>query len=351
MVQNPFRASLGVLLTVVCLGICLICLLYLPAYLPAWFMDTYSRRVYPFWQYVWGELHPNSRWLLADFLWPTTALLFLVRLIWLGFRYVWWFWPFRAVLEVLLWAGVLTLLFMVSWGLNYHKPSLYHQYVSELDSTKLSPVDWIFAIQQSRAARPAEISDTCKDKLSYSLVAFQPETVVNQWLGNKGLPEAPDIAVKTSLWSPVYTRLSIAGMFTPITGEATISNSIFVMVQPFTKAHEFAHWAGYAFEQDADLIAYMALWQAEDPWIVYAGWLQWWHSIGAPEEYRILLGKEVNQDLDCYSRWQANKPRWRFQHLFWQAYDKQLKAQGIVEGIASYRLGEAVALKALRAAR
>ena len=353
MIQKQFKASLGILVLVIVLAGCLAVLTFLPGHLPDWFMESYGQKIYPLWQHLWGYIHPSSiSWIMADMLWPALFILLVFRLLWLFRKVSWWFWPVRAGLEILLWFGVFGLLFMFTWGLNYHKPSLYGQFVAGLDSTELSPTDWVFAIQQTKSTRSEELGDICMaPPLPRNERDFQPATVVNEWLQDNHLPTVPNEVVKVSRWTPLYSRLSVAGMFTPITGEATVSGSNFALVQPFIKAHEFAHWAGYAYEQDADLIAYLALWQAQDPWIVYAGWLQWWYSIHAPDNFHQLLGDQVVRDLDCYAQWQAGKVRWSMRRLLWKAYDSHLKAQGIEQGISSYNMGEAAALKVFLAHR
>ena len=353
MIEKQFKASFGVLILVVLLGCCLLLLTFLPAYLPDWFMTSYELKIYPLWQQFWGYIHlSDGKWVIADFFWPALFALLLVRLLWLCRKVSWWFWPVRAGLEILLWSGILALLFMFSWGLNYHKPSLYDQYVAELDTTELSPADWVVAIQQTRSSRPQGLGDIClMPPLPKNVRDFQPAEIVNEWLQDYQLPTVPVDVVKVSRWSSVYSRLAVAGVFTPITGEATISSHNFALVQPFIKAHEFVHWAGYAYEQDADLIAYLALWQAQDPWVTYAGWLQWWYSMRVAHDFQQLLGDQVEHDLECYALWQSHKVRWSIRRLLWKVYDSHLKAQGIEQGISSYNLGEAAALKVFLARR
>jgi hypothetical protein len=116
------------------------------------------------------------------------------------------------------------------------------------------------------------------------------------------------------------------------------------MAQPFIQLHEYAHFAGYALEQDADIIAYWSGWLSPDPVWQYSAWLEFWMSVKAPSEVYQQLSNAIIDDMKCYQDFLTSQPRWSINTLAWKVYEVHLKSQGVTEGLGSYQLGEAMAL-------
>lgn len=88
-----------------------------------------------------------------------------------------------------------------------------------------------------------------KDKL----IMRVPELVASVY-GAQETPSAPKIA----RYPEVFRLLNIAGLYSPWSGEPIINPLEPAVTIPFTACHEAAHSAGFAKEDDANFIAYLA---------------------------------------------------------------------------------------------
>jgi hypothetical protein len=72
------------------------------------------------------------------------------------------------------------------------------------------------------------------------------------------------------------TWLSVAGFYSPFTAETDFNREQPAWDLPFSMAHEKAHQRGYAREDEASLIGFLACIDASDPFVRYSGYL---HSL------------------------------------------------------------------------
>ena len=72
-------------------------------------------------------------------------------------------------------------------------------------------------------------------------------------------------------------------------------------------------------------------------------------SVNLSDEQFANLPPELSVDMQCYSDYVRNQPRWDISKVLWKIYDSHLKNQGIEEGIHSYKLGETIALTSYQA--
>jgi len=304
----------------------------------------YGLRFYPWLQQGLQRLPEPSGFALMDPLWLFLPLLFLARLVWL-LRTNLMARLARVGTEILLWCSIAYLLLMLLWGLNYHRPALYQQLQQEGISAQMSNELWQFALQESTAmtARLPADFDACA-LASVTFNDTRPGALLHSTLAGRQLKPPPQRRVRASAWSWLYVRLGIAGLYSPLTGEPTYSQDLFPWSKPFVMTHEYSHWAGFAREYDADILAYWALWAAPDPIWQYSAWLEWWMAIGVPEPFLDALPATLQTGMACYAQYLKQQPRWSVGPMFWRAYELNLKNQGVPEGLASYQMGEAMAL-------
>lgn len=304
---------------------------------------VYGDTFYPMIQSGLQRLPQPRGFALADTLWVLVPALFLLRMVWL----------WRAnlirripllILETLLWAVTLYLLMMLTWGLNYQRPSLYSQLQDRGFTTRLAQGHWAFALEQTRLtfeSLPEDV-DLCSLEQPYS--TSRPSAFLHSAMAAADLPPAPSRSVAFSAWSGIYSRLSVGGVYIPFTGEPTVNRNIFNPSKPMIMTHELAHWAGYAHEYDADILAYWSLWLSPDPIWQASAWLLWWTDIRAPDAIRAQWPTELSATVTCYREYLQSQPRWNIQALMWKLYDRNLRNQGVQGGMASYQMGEAMAL-------
>ena len=149
---------------------------------------------------------------------------------------------------------------------------------------------------------------------------------------------------KTLLSSELMNYLGLAGFYFPWTGEANYNDRQPAPTLPHSVAHEKAHQRGFAPEDEAGFVGYLACALSDDPYSRYSGALfaqrQLIGELGRYDLKRAqaLLARRlpgVQRDVD-------------FLRAFWARYegtatrvsqsvnDRYLKSQGMKGGVATY---------------
>ncbi len=303
----------------------------------------YGGVIYPWIQQTLRLLPEPQSFALIDALLLIVPLALLIRIAWQLRRQ-----PLRrlpgAVVIVWLWLSSIYLIMMLTWGLNYHRPSLYQDLLDDGFTRNLQDNHWQFALEQTHktAENLPENFNYCEPVVDIN--PDRPSAFAHSAMAFANLPTSPPRRVKDSAWSFYYRGISVAGVYMPFTGEPTYNRFSFPMSKPFVMTHEYMHWAGYAREYDADILAYWSLWLSPDPIWQYSAWLEWWRGVGAPKTVREQLNPDVQKTLTCYAQFQQQNPPWAIAKWHWQLYEQNLKAQGVPEGLKSYAMGESLAL-------
>ena len=73
--------------------------------------------------------------------------------------------------------------------------------------------------------------------------------------------------------SDFFSQQYSAGYYFPFTMEANYNDVMYIMNWPFAICHELAHLRGYIYEDEANMIGYLACVQSGDPFFEYSGYL------------------------------------------------------------------------------
>lgn len=143
------------------------------------------------------------------------------------------------------------------------------------------------------------------------------------------------------------SRLGLAGVYVPWTAEATYNRDVPAALLPHVVAHEKAHQRGAAREDEAQFLGFLACVEAADPYVRYSGYL---HA------QRELLFQVREVDAEATRSLVSRRHRGVQRDVtaaiaFWQRHegvasraadavnDRYLRAQGVPDGIRSYRRG------------
>lgn len=149
---------------------------------------------------------------------------------------------------------------------------------------------------------------------------------------------------KRVLFSRVMSHTNIIGLYCVLTGEANIDVDIPDMEIPSTVMHEMAHQRGFAREDEANYIAWLACMSHPDPAFRYSGSvLALQYAMNAlysasPDMY-FELAKTYS--MDVYNDFQNQQNYWKqFQgtvkKIANQMNDTYLKMNGQTDGVRSY---------------
>jgi hypothetical protein len=304
---------------------------------------VYARRFYPAVRFAFSLL---TGWVPFSIAEPLLVLAVVLLIAWLLSR------PRRAA--TLLWrllvgAGAVYLTFLLAWGLNYRRPRLAGLAGMSASGGSREELRVLSTelIADANAARAGAGED---DEGVLSLAGGRRSALD---AADDGLQAAAArlpglsgrrVRAKPALLSPLLSRLGIAGIFAPFTGEANVNAMLPAPDLPFAAAHELAHQRGYAREDEANYIASVACRLHPRKDFRYSGLLLsslYVQSALAAEDRGLAVELErarspaVRRDLDALAEW-SRRYRSRLTQAAQRVNNAYLKSQGQPLGVRSY---------------
>lgn len=151
-------------------------------------------------------------------------------------------------------------------------------------------------------------------------------------------------SVKSSLMSLLQSYNGTSGYFNPLTGEAQVNSRIPKTSYPTTTCHEIAHQLGFAAENEANFIGFLAANSSDDAYFKYASYrMAFGYCISElrkrePEKQALLMKsvnvgilKDFKESFDFWEHYQNP-----FEPLIKKGYDAYLKANNQQKGVDSY---------------
>ncbi|GAB1309126.1 DUF3810 domain-containing protein [Urechidicola sp. KH5] len=242
-------------------------------------------------------------------------------------------------------------LFHICWGLNYYRIPLYQQLeleslkyeTKELKELTFNLVDAIntthFNITQN---------DTVKVTVPYSKKELYEKVQIgyNNLTNHEPSFSYKNPAIKNSIMSLPLSYMGFSGYLNPITNEAQVNYLIPRVNYPATSCHEVAHQLGYAAENDANFIGFLAASKHSDAYFNYSAYYMalrytlndlYHHD---KEAYKLAF-KSLNKGIiknmhDSRKHWEKYKNP--FEVIFKKIFNQFLKANKQNAGIKSYSL-------------
>lgn len=317
---------------------------------PVWVERLYSRGIYPLLGQALSRLTRVAPFSLAEVAVLAALIglpIFCLRWLLTSWRnpQIW----LRGIGRAVSTAALVYSLFVLVWGLNYHRLPLADiaglpvQPASVAELTTLSR-DLLDRANQLRQELPEDAAGVMRlnggkwRALSRAALGYeQAAKSLSAIGGNYGLPKGVYLSEP---WS--YTGIS--GMYFPFTGEANVNIAEPDPFVPATACHEMAHQRGFAREDEANYLAYLTCTSHPDPEFQYSGLLlaltNCTRALRAQDEaaYAALredFGPGLLRDLT------ANQQYWQrhagpIERLSARINDNYLKTQGQRDGVQSY---------------
>jgi hypothetical protein len=252
---------------------------------------------------------------------------------------------FAAALRVFgrtaVWAAVLYLAFLVTWGLNYRRIPLADKLQIDLSAvtpdaalklatTSVEQLNGLYAPAHSIGfSSPKEVDPVLAGALASA----------DRQLGGTG---AVTIGrPKTTVLDWYFRRTATDGMTDPYFLETLISSTLLPFERPFVVAHEWSHLAGVADEGDANFLAWLACVHASPP-AQYSGWLFLFaevaSSLDADARAQLIatLGPGPRSDLVAIRTRLDQQISPQLAAVSRLLYDRYLKANRVPSGLRSY---------------
>ena len=201
---------------------------------------------------------------------------------------------FRKYLKLSL---LVYLVFSLFWGLNYFRQGIAKQVGIELKPYSVEDLFALTTILQQRLNSYAEQIDSVK-RLQYNdnRVLFAQGGRVYQGI-EKMFPYLiySGYSIKPSLFTPIGHWFGFTGYYNPFSAEAQLKTSIPVFLKPFVVTHEIAHQLGYAKENEASFVAYLACKNSSDINFLYSVYFEMYRD--ALFECRLTPNKELTETI------------------------------------------------------
>ncbi len=240
-----------------------------------------------------------------------------------------------TLMTVVTLAAAVYLAFLAMWGLNYRRLPLDAKL--EFDRARIT---------RESAKQLGELAvghvNTLYDRRESIDEAAELRSAFARAQSRLGQERAAVPGVpKQSLLGFYFRRAAIDGMTDPLFLEIIVNPDVLPMERPFVVAHEWAHLAGYAAEDEANFVAWLTCADGAPPAIGYSGWLVMYeHVVSVLErsERQALastLKDGPRQDLRAMAaRYETSTPVVR--NAARDVYDGYLRANRVRDGIASY---------------
>ena len=314
---------------------------------PSFIETYYSNGLYPiissFFRILLGWI-PFSIGDLLIFYFVFYALRFIYRLFKTRFKGF-----LNKVFGVAAFCSVIYFCFYVFWGLNYYREPLSKNLGYE--QTKYSTEELLvlsnYLIENlNRLQLEIATSDTLKIENPYS----QGEMYDLARNGYDSLAQnLPQFkyrfgTAKSSLMSLIQSYNGTSGYLNPLTGEAQVNSRIPKTSFPTTTCHEMAHQIGFAAENEANFVGFLAALHNDDIYFQYAAYrMATRYAIFElykrdPEQYKevfLSMNKGIIKDFRASSEfWKAYENP--FEPIVKKGYNAYLKSNNQAKGVQSY---------------
>ena len=256
--------------------------------------------------------------------------------------------PIAWSLDVLSFMSVLYFMFHLCWGFNYYRVPLHTtlQLNPKYTTAQLKSVTNKLVIKTNQLHFEITKDSLLKTTLPYT---FSELTEISHKGHSQLEKQYPSFKhesenTKKSLFSTPLSYMGFSGYVNPFTLEAQINAVMPRNSMPTTIAHEQAHQLGYAAENEANFIGFLASIHNQDPYFNYVGY---------KFALRYCLIELSKRDSDAYDStlctinpgiledYQEAFEFWSAHHnplepVFKGFYSHFLKANNQVRGIESY---------------
>lgn len=245
-----------------------------------------------------------------------------------------------SIITTLFWVFIL---FNMLWGFNYSRLGIAHQLkIEKSNYTKMQVEDLVCdLVDKVNATRKEIVTDSLPNPNVTEI--FNETALLYDGLSKQYsflTYKAPTI--KTSLYSGISHYIGFTGYYNPFSGEAQLSNDIPRILAPYVSCHEVAHQLGYASEDEANFVGYLACSNSKNAYFRYSVYLDL-YKYASMELFMMdfdanhgwELDSLVKKDLRDIRKFFARK-RNKVAPIMSELYGQYLKANQQIKGIESY---------------
>lgn len=181
---------------------------------------------------------------------------------------------FQKVLKIVLFFASIYIIFYLFWGMNYDRKGIAFQLQltpHSYDTADLFMIENIL-LEKVNSAKMVVIKNHEKYPSTAQLILDAKKSYDEV---HKKFPflKYDRISVKSSFYGKLGDYMGFTGYYNPFTGEAQINTTVPPMLRPYIATHEMAHQLGYAKENEANFVGYLAAVSSQDTLFHYSAYL------------------------------------------------------------------------------
>lgn len=265
----------------------------------------------------------------------------------------------NSILNILSTLSICYFLFILLWGINYNRLPLQTSLLNRYNLSNNTKIENVEYTNQDLKNLYKFLINKANETRFYTLQNKEGSMMANT--NYKGIISRAQIGynnisniipeVQGNYSNAKYIKSSkfmsytgITGIYFPFTGEANINIDIPDIYIPCTVIHEMAHQRGFASEDEANFIAYLASINHTDIDFNYSGYiLALSHTASAlrdadPSSYELLtsnISDSVRRDLEYNNNYWKNY-NGKISEISDKFNNSYLKSNGVKDGTKSY---------------
>lgn len=237
------------------------------------------------------------------------------------------------------------IIFNIFWGLNYNRKGIAGQLKLQEENYDTSDILQLqdILLQKVNSSKLAlinkESSYPGKKETFKRAEKCYDETVKIYPFLRYSIP-----SLKSSLYGWWGNYLGFTGYYNPFTGEAQVNTTVPKFLIPYIATHEMAHQIGYAKENEANFVGFLAAVSSHDTLFHYSTYVDlyryanhevyYFDSISSKKSLDLLI-PPVKRDFEEWRRFNEAHQSFIEPAIMW-AYGKYLKLNEQPKGIRSY---------------
>ncbi len=150
--------------------------------------------------------------------------------------------------------------FNLLWGLNYDRRGIAYQLQLDVKKYSILDLDTLAQVMLNRVNEYAVlVTQEEKDSMKRKRELFDQSRKAYAALATqKNFLAYRSVSVKPSIYSYLGNYFGFQGYYNPFSGEAQVNTIVPPLLRPYITTHEMAHQLGYARENEANFVGFLA---------------------------------------------------------------------------------------------
>ncbi|MEO5563181.1 MAG: DUF3810 domain-containing protein [Chitinophagaceae bacterium] len=236
--------------------------------------------------------------------------------------------------------------FNLLWGLNYNRKGISAQLGLQVKKYSLEELTTLtFTLQNRLNEYATRVTEQQRDSFNNKKRLFHESSEAYAYASKQySFLEYTPVSIKPSIYSYLGNYLGFQGYYNPFSGEAQANTTVPRFLEPFVTAHEIAHQLGYAKENEANFVAFLACRYSPSPVLKYSLYFDMYnYAIGEVNRRDTAIARAFQRNLHPQAikdirEWRDFYRRYRnpIEPVVMWAYGHYLKANNQPGGKQTY---------------